>query len=232
LTRRGSCRRLVLKPVESQLQGLVRNAGHQADGHTRRFEFRHPQERLTQELEEEVVERQATAADMRVAPTRRLSELADERRKLLRAYYANAPARAAQGRAGPDLFPRGLREGRACDHRGRPRQVAGDARGRHSARRKLPCRLPQGPPQGARSLQPSRAGGRLHQGPQVQRPEFTEVFEALFSRPNSNRRAMVGLSGCYSNRVGEFQGLVVDLQCEAERTVQLDDLVRAEYSDR
>lgn len=47
-------------------------------------------DRLTQELEEEIVEHQATAADMRVAHTNRLSELADERRKLLRAYYANA----------------------------------------------------------------------------------------------------------------------------------------------
>jgi hypothetical protein len=41
-------------------------------------------------LEEEIIERQATAADMRVALTRMIAELADERRKLLRAYYANA----------------------------------------------------------------------------------------------------------------------------------------------
>jgi hypothetical protein len=34
---------------------------------------------------------------------------------------------------------------------------------------------------------------------QLQRVEFTEVFEALFSRQSSNKRAMVGLSGCYSN---------------------------------
>ncbi|MPZ92726.1 MAG: hypothetical protein GEU68_14085 [Actinobacteria bacterium] len=46
--------------------------------------------RLTHELEEEIVDRQATAADMRVALTRRIAELADERRKLLRAYFANA----------------------------------------------------------------------------------------------------------------------------------------------
>jgi site-specific DNA recombinase len=47
-------------------------------------------ERLEQELEGEIVERQSTAADLRVALTKRLAALADERQKLLRAYYANA----------------------------------------------------------------------------------------------------------------------------------------------
>ena len=46
--------------------------------------------RLTHELEEEVVERQATKSDLRVAQTKRLTELAEERHKLLHAYYANA----------------------------------------------------------------------------------------------------------------------------------------------
>jgi hypothetical protein len=40
-------------------------------------------ERLTRELEEEIVERQASAGELRVS-------LAEERQKLLRAYYANA----------------------------------------------------------------------------------------------------------------------------------------------
>ena len=42
---------------------------------------------------------------------------------------------------------------------------------------------------------------------QLQRVEITEVFEALFSRPNSNKRAMAGLSGCYSNLVDELRAL-------------------------
>jgi site-specific DNA recombinase len=47
-------------------------------------------ERLEQELEAEIVERQSTAADLRVAMTKRLADLADQRQKLLKAYYANA----------------------------------------------------------------------------------------------------------------------------------------------
>jgi site-specific DNA recombinase len=47
-------------------------------------------ERLTRELEEEIVERQATAGELRVTLTKRLASLAEERQKLLRAYYANA----------------------------------------------------------------------------------------------------------------------------------------------
>lgn len=46
--------------------------------------------RLTEELESEVVERQAEASEHRVVLTRNLSKLAEERQKLLRAYYANA----------------------------------------------------------------------------------------------------------------------------------------------
>lgn len=46
--------------------------------------------RLEEELEAEIVERQSIAADLKVGLTERLSDLADERQKLLRAYYANA----------------------------------------------------------------------------------------------------------------------------------------------
>jgi site-specific DNA recombinase len=45
---------------------------------------------LEAELEEEIVSRQAVASEQRVALTKRLNELAEEREKLLRAYYANA----------------------------------------------------------------------------------------------------------------------------------------------
>ena len=47
-------------------------------------------ERLTQELEDEIVERQAASGELRVTLTKRLATLAEERQKLLRAYYANA----------------------------------------------------------------------------------------------------------------------------------------------
>lgn len=41
----------------------------------------------------------------------------------------------------------------------------------------------------------------------------------------------VGLSGCYSNQLGDIPGLVGDLECEAERPVQLDELVGTEHAD-
>jgi hypothetical protein len=41
-------------------------------------------------MQQEVVERQSEAAQLRVEQTKRLATLADERQKLLRAYYANA----------------------------------------------------------------------------------------------------------------------------------------------
>jgi hypothetical protein len=45
---------------------------------------------LTEELEAEIVERQAEASERRVLLTRSLAKLADERGKLLQAFYANA----------------------------------------------------------------------------------------------------------------------------------------------
>lgn len=45
---------------------------------------------LTKELEDEIISRQAEASEARVALTKKLAALADERQKLLRAYYANA----------------------------------------------------------------------------------------------------------------------------------------------
>ena len=46
--------------------------------------------RLTEELEAEIVERQAEDSERRVVLTRTLAKLADERGKLLQAFYANA----------------------------------------------------------------------------------------------------------------------------------------------
>ena len=47
-------------------------------------------ERLTMELETEIEERQAEAAERRAALTKKLAKLADERQKLLQAFYSNA----------------------------------------------------------------------------------------------------------------------------------------------
>lgn len=45
---------------------------------------------LEDEMEAEVVARQSIASEQRVVLTKRLAELAEEREKLLRAYYSNA----------------------------------------------------------------------------------------------------------------------------------------------
>jgi hypothetical protein len=50
-------------------------------------------------------------------------------------------------------------------------------------------------------------------------------------RPDRGKRS-VGPSGCYSNRLGELRRLKADLQCEAKRLVQFDDLVRPQHPDR
>lgn len=47
-------------------------------------------DKLSHEMQQEVVERQSEAAELRVVLTKRLATLADERQKLLRAYYGNA----------------------------------------------------------------------------------------------------------------------------------------------
>ncbi len=47
-------------------------------------------DKLTEELEAEIVDRQAEASEGRVVLTKKLARLADERQKLLRAFYANA----------------------------------------------------------------------------------------------------------------------------------------------
>ena len=45
---------------------------------------------MTKELEGEIVERQASAGELGVSLTKRLASLAEERQKLLSAYYADA----------------------------------------------------------------------------------------------------------------------------------------------
>lgn len=47
-------------------------------------------ERLRRQLKTEIVERRPSASDLRVVLTKRLSALAEEREKLLKAYYSNA----------------------------------------------------------------------------------------------------------------------------------------------
>src|SRR5207244_13422751 len=78
--------------------------------------------RLTEELEAEIVERQAEASERRVLLTKTLAKLAEERGKLLQAFYANAiPLESPQDGAGPHRRSRAGSQGRARDGGGRPR---------------------------------------------------------------------------------------------------------------
>ncbi|HZJ50750.1 MAG TPA: hypothetical protein VFF07_07810 [Actinomycetota bacterium] len=66
-------------------------------------------------VEEGIVERQAHAAVMRVAHTRRLSELADERRNCCAPITPTRSHSSCSRKSRPDLGPRSLREDRTCD---------------------------------------------------------------------------------------------------------------------
>jgi hypothetical protein len=90
--------------------------------------------RLAGELEAEIVERQTSAGELHVSLTKRLAALAEERQKLLRAYYANAISPELLKRdSGSDNRGRGESQVRACRYGGGPRQVAGATHGCHWA---------------------------------------------------------------------------------------------------
>jgi site-specific DNA recombinase len=130
-------------------------------------------ERLTKELEEEIVERQATAGELRVSLTKRLASLAEERQKAsARLLRQRDPARASQARPGPHHRTGGQSQGRAGRDRGRPRQVARGSQHRHSPRGELPRRLPQSQPEGPPSLQRGCTKGGLCRGRQGQAREL------------------------------------------------------------
>ena len=123
--------------------------------------------RLTEELEAEIVERQAEASERRVRLTKTLAKLAEERGKLLQAFYANAIPldllKAEQDRIGA---AEQAGQGRARDDGGRPRRLAGRPSNGHPTRRQLPRGVPEGAAVGAATLQRRGAPGRLHQGPE------------------------------------------------------------------
>lgn len=152
--------------------------------------------RLTEELESEVVERQTEASEQRVVLSKKLSALAEERQKLLRAYYANAvplellkaeqdrittqeeAARAGLSVTEADL--KGWQEALTLAIR-----LAGNChRAYLKARPKVRRRFNEA------VLQAVRIADR-----KIAKTMFTEVFEPLFSRPSSNKALKVGGEG-------------------------------------
>jgi len=153
-------------------------------------------EKLTEEMEAEIVERQAEASEGRVVLTKKLARLADERQKLIRAFYANAIPlellKAEQDRisreeqaarseldvteqdlAGwQDVLSVAIRLAGNC--------YAAYLKARPSVRRRFNEAV----------LEAVYVKDR-----KIARVEFSEVFAPLFSRPSSNKRLKVEVRG-------------------------------------
>jgi DNA invertase Pin-like site-specific DNA recombinase len=158
--------------------------------------------RLTEELEAEIVDRQAEASERRVLLTKTLAKLAEERGKLLQAFYANAIPldllKAEQDRIGTaEQAAKAELETTEGDLDGwqvilrTAIRLAGNChaaylKARPSVRRRFNDAVLQ-----AVYIKDRRIG----------RTEFSEVFTPLFSRPSSNKALKVDLAGRCVNRL-------------------------------
>ena len=149
-------------------------------------------DKLRHEMQLEVVERQSEGAELRVELTRRLATLADERQKLLRAYYANAiplellkadqdritdqesAARAELARTDQDLSEWQEVIGLAVN-------LAGNC---HQAYLKAN-------PKVRRRFNEAVLRSVYVKDGKVTRVEFNDPFKAVFLRPSSNKRLTV-----------------------------------------
>lgn len=165
-------------------------------------------QRLTEELEEEIVARQADASERRVALTKKLSQLADERQKLLRAYYANAiPLELLKADQDRITAAESGAKAELTD-------LEGDLTGWQEVLT-MAIRLAGNCHDAYRKARPS-VRRRLNDvvfravyilDGNVHRPQFTEVFEPLFARPSSNKRLKVEVAGRCANRIFLLRGL-------------------------
>ena len=144
--------------------------------------------RLTEELEAEIVERQSTAAGRRVALTRRLAKLADERQRLLQAFYASAiPLELLKGEqdriTGQERAAKHELDVAESDLDGWQdvlRSAITLAANCHAAYLKAR-------PSVRRRFNDAVLEGVYVKDRKVARAEFSEVFAPLFSRPGSNK---------------------------------------------
>jgi site-specific DNA recombinase len=165
--------------------------------------------KLTGELEAEIVERQAESSENRVVLTKKLAKLADERQKLLQAFYANAIPlqllKADQDRitreeqttrseldvteqdlAGwQDVLTMAIRLASNCH--------TAYLKARPSIRRRFNEAV----------LEAVYVKDR-----KIARAEFSEVFAPLFSRPSSNKRLNVEVGGIEPPSSSDLLGLL------------------------
>ena len=152
--------------------------------------------RLTDELEAEIVERQAAASDRRVVLTRTLAKAADERGKLLQAFYANAIPldllKSEQDRIG-------IAEHAAKDEL---QATEGDLEGwqdvlRTAIRLAGNCHAAylKARPFVRRRFNDAVLEAVYIRDRKIGNVEFCQVFAPLFSRPSSNKRLKVDPRG-------------------------------------
>ena len=153
-------------------------------------------QRLIEELEAEIVDRQAEAADRRVVLTKKLAKLADERSKLLQAFYANAIPldllKAEQDRiSAVEQMAKSELEVTEDDLEGWQKvlrtaiQLAGNCLAAYLKAR----------PSVRRRFNEAVLEAVYVKDRRLARVEFSEVFEPLFSRPSSNKPLKVDPRG-------------------------------------
>ncbi len=162
--------------------------------------------RLTEELEAEIGQRQAEASERRVVLTRTLAKLAEERGKLLQAFYANAIPL--------DLLKTdriGIAEHAAKDEL---QSTEGDLEGWQDVLRTA-IRLADNCHAAYLKARPS-VRRRFNVGVleavyirdrKIGWVEFSEVFAPLFSRPSSNKALKVDLAGRCVNQLSLLEEL-------------------------
>jgi hypothetical protein len=142
-------------------------------------------DRLTEELEAEIVERQAEASQRRVVLTKMLAKLAEERGKLLQAFYANAIPldllKAEQDRIGSaELAAKGELEATEDDLDGwqdvlrTAIRLAGNCHAAYTKAR----------PSVRRRFNDAMLEAVYIKDRRIGRAKFSEVFAPLFSRPS------------------------------------------------
>jgi DNA invertase Pin-like site-specific DNA recombinase len=152
--------------------------------------------RLTTELEAEIAERQAEAAERRAALTKKLAKLADERQKLLQAFYANAiPLELLKGEqdritaqewaANQELDVAETDLGGWRDVLRTAIKLAGNCHAAYIKAR----------PSVRRRFNQAVLEAVYVKDRKIARAEFSEVFAPLFCRPGSNKTLKVVPTG-------------------------------------
>jgi site-specific DNA recombinase len=165
--------------------------------------------RLAEELEAEIVERQSEASERRVVLTRTLAKLAEERGKLLQAFYANAIPldllKTEQDRIG-------IAEHAAKDEL---QTTDGDLEGWQDVLRTAillagNCHAAylKARPSVRRRFNDAVFEAVYIKDRKIGRAEFSEVFAPLFSRPSSNKRLKVEVGGVEPPSSGVHSGLL------------------------